>query len=351
MSRAAGAPSPASSASFSTKGGGPGNGTSSKLIKSPTTTSRKSKADQDPNSSVALAAKNGRRKLPGGGDDDNKRSVKSKKQIEKDKKKDKGKGRKKAPKVHPFLTYLGYGADVVLRDRKALEVAQALDLRQWHLRVLKSKFDYVDIDGAGTLDAQELFESCQETRTPLTDKLFELLDLHPGSTVDFDDYVRIISTYCMFTKDEILRFCFRCFDHDDSGTIDEKEFCELCKVVNNAAPLFPGNFQKALDEFDVNEDGLIDYSEFVELDRRYPLVLFPAFKLQDGMQKHTLGEHAWVGISEQYHKHRKIEEYKAAHGGKLPPEPLLTRISKTLFPCLYHKRANIKIGGDIMKNI
>jgi hypothetical protein len=59
--------------------------------------------------------------------------------------------------------------------------------------------------------------------------------------------------------------------------------------VNNAAPAFPGNFKNALEQFDVNEDGLIDYSEFVELDRRYPLVLFPAYRLQDMMQRATLG--------------------------------------------------------------
>lgn len=255
------------------------------------------------------------------------------------------KARKKQPKQNPFLMWLGYGPDVVLRDRRAVDVAQALDLRQYHLRVLKSKFDAVDIDGSGSLDSQELFESVGETRTPLTDRLFELLDLQPTGTVEFDDYVRVIGTYCMFTKDEILKFCFRCFDHDDSGTIDEKEFCELCKVVNNAAPLFPGNFQKALDEFDVNEDGLIDYSEFVELDRRYPLILFPAFKLQDMLQKHTLGESTWVEISEAYHAQKKIEEYKATHGGKLPPEPIVKRILKTLLPCMYVQKVHIKIGA------
>ena len=83
--------------------------------------------------------------------------------------------------------------------------------------------------GSGSLDSSELFESVGELRSPLTDKLFELLDLSPTGTLVFDDYVRIVGTYCMFTKEEILRFCFRCFDHDDSGTIDEKEFCVLCK--------------------------------------------------------------------------------------------------------------------------
>ena len=56
-------------------------------------------------------------------------------------------------------------------------------------------------------------------------------DLDGSGTIEFDEYVRVMATYCMFTKDEILRFCFECFDVDKSGTIDEKEFVELCKYV------------------------------------------------------------------------------------------------------------------------
>ena len=33
----------------------------------------------------------------------------------------------------------------------------------------------------------------------------------------------------------------------------------------------------------MNEDGLIDYSEFLEIERRYP-GLFPAFRLRDTMR-------------------------------------------------------------------
>lgn len=38
-------------------------------------------------------------------------------------------------------------------------------------------------------------------------------------------------------------------------------------------------------------DGLIDYEEFKMLNARYPIVLFPAFRLQDAIQVHTLGTH------------------------------------------------------------
>lgn len=189
-----------------------------------------------------------------------------------------------------FALQMGFFVgDVVLKDPRAIEAAQALDIKQWHLRRLRAKFDRIDIDGSGNIDYEEFFEAMGEERSPFTDKLFSLIDLDGSGTIEFDEFVRVLATYCMFTKDEILRFCFECFDVDHSGSIDEKEFIELCKCINNAAPSFPNNFRKALEEFDVNEDGLIDYSEFLELDRRYPLVLFPAFRLQDMMQRNTLG--------------------------------------------------------------
>jgi Ca2+-binding EF-hand superfamily protein len=64
----------------------------------------------------------------------------------------------------------------------------------------------------------------------------------------------------------------------------------MYRIINNAAPAFPNNFKNALETFDVNADGLIDYHEFVEIERRFPIMLFPAFRLQDAMQRKSLGE-------------------------------------------------------------
>lgn len=284
----------------------------------------------------------------------NKAKAKAEGKVKKKKKKGDKKGGKKggAPRkrkknlVDRIYGLFGYASgNVQLRDPRAMEAVQALDLQMIHLRRLKYTFDKIDIDGSGNIDAEELFESMGQSRSPFTDKLFALIDLDGNGGIEFDEYVRVLATYCMFTKDEILRFCFECFDVDSSGTIDEKEFIELCKVVNNASPAFPQNFKRALEEFDVNEDGLIDYSEFIELDRRYPLVLFPAFRMQDTMQTSSLGEKGWQKIIEGYKRNQDIEEYKAAHGGKLPPDKFTTKLGKMFFPCLYRQRQHIKVGA------
>jgi hypothetical protein len=119
------------------------------------------------------------------------------------------------------------------------------------------------------------------------------------------------------------------------------------RCVNNASPSFPNNFKNALEQFDVNEDGLIDYSEFVELDRRYPLVLFPAFRLQDMMQRKTLGERVWLQVMQNYQESKRIEEYKATHGGRAPPDPPIRALLKTVLPCFFRERVHIMVGSEM----
>lgn len=322
-------------------------------IKSPT--GKKSDSKSSEKSAVENKTQAGRKQAPGSKASEKGRPAR-KGQVQDTKgkkttkdKKAKKKGQKKSC-IQKFLRSFGVGVGVIkLSDPRAIEAAQALDLRQSQLRQLRMKFDEIDIDGSGQIDAEEFFEAVQERRSPFTDKLFQFIDLDGSGTIEFDEYIRVLATYCMFSKDEILRFCFDCFDVDGSGTIDEKEFVELCKTVNNAAPSFPANFKKALEEFDVNEDGLIDYAEFLELDRRYPIILFPAYRLQDTLQRNTLGEKGWVKVIESFNRIKRIEEYKAANGGRLPPDPPLTALGKIFLPCLFTAKAGVKVGADLDK--
>ena len=45
---------------------------------------------------------------------------------------------------------------------KAIEMCNALGLGQWHLRILKEKFEEIDVDNSGNIDPEEFFESMDE---------------------------------------------------------------------------------------------------------------------------------------------------------------------------------------------
>ena len=62
-------------------------------------------------------------------------------------------------------------------------------------------------------------------------------------------------TRCSRTDAAGVAVAFTTFDKDSSGTIDEDEFMDLTRTINNANPMFPQNFKRALEEFDKNDDG------------------------------------------------------------------------------------------------
>ena len=73
-------------------------------------------------------------------------------------------------------------------------------------------------------------------------QVIALVDEEGTGTLDFNSFFRIVCLYCYFSEEDILNFCFQTFDKDASGQIDEEEFLDLARTVNNAEPLFPGSF-------------------------------------------------------------------------------------------------------------
>jgi hypothetical protein len=105
----------------------------------------------------------------------------------------------------------------------------------------------------------------------------------------------------------------------------------MCQTVNNGTPSFPGNFEQALDMFDENGDGVIDFLEFIALDRRFPMLMFPAFRLQEKIQKMTLGEKQWTKINERIEVSRYRQDFMNAHNGL---EPLKSMVRTVILPRL-----------------
>ena len=48
-----------------------------------------------------------------------------------------------------------------------------------------------------------------------------------------------------------------------------------------------------------------------------------------------LGEKVWVKVTENYTKRKRLAAYKAANGGRDPPDPPLVAALKTIAPCLF----------------
>uniref|UniRef100_A0A7S1GEX5 EF-hand domain-containing protein n=1 Tax=Bicosoecida sp. CB-2014 TaxID=1486930 RepID=A0A7S1GEX5_9STRA len=305
-----------------------------------------------------LKAAGGKGESKGGGDEDDTDLMGEKKKKHK-KKKHKHKRKKKVNFLTKQWRKLFPPSDRPEMSKLSSMTADHAMLTNKELAQIKAVFDEVDLDGEGEMDFDEFFELLGEERTPFTDAVFTLLHakeshviiLDPekerlraeetgqparrvAGALSFDDFLQLCIIYCRYSRDDILMFAFQAFDRDGSGVIDEDEFIELCATVNNMNPTFPGNFKRAMEEFDKNEDGMIDFEEFCSLNRRYPLVLFPAFRLQDALQRESLSEQVWVEVGARNTAEREIDRYKRAHGGKYPVPPLKERVKRAMCGCM-----------------
>ena len=217
-------------------------------------------------------------------------------------------------------------------------ITEALGLTAKQITRLFRNFTRIDVDKSGFITSEELFQALNEEETQLTCALFKMMDIGLHSTNDdgspspsillslsFDDFVRVCATWCLYTKEDILNFCFDTFDDDSSGFIDEHEFKILCTAVNKGSPMFPGNFDAALQMVDDNGDGVINFQEFKSLDRRFSLMLFPIFRLQEKMQRLTLGVRDWVGINRKVEMGRKKNQPVSRNIHDVGVEPIDAR--------------------------
>jgi len=96
----------------------------------------------------------------------------------------------------------------------------------------------------------------------------------------------------MFGPEEVLKFAFFVFDKDKNGFIEKGELDELTNLLHQEG--VTSNVLEALKKFDFNGDGKIDFKEFAMLNKQFPMVIYPAFRLQKNMMNYTLGQAFWT---------------------------------------------------------
>merc|ERR1712224_68927 len=105
----------------------------------------------------------------------------------------------------------------------------------------------------------------------------------------------------------------------------------------------------ALERFDANDDGLLDYREFKEINKDFPMVFYPAFRIQDKWHKLCLGEQFWVDVAVNMQRRKYIEEYMLSHNGQLPPPTLKERMRKLFCCCCSPANRRFEAGGERRK--
>ena len=166
-----------------------------------------------------------------------------------------------------------------------------------------------DVSRQGMISTCTFYDKVvHEPRTLFGDALFDIIECVDPDTIDFGEFVAAICTYCFFEIPEILKFCFFVFDREKNGFVPQSEFRLLIDALHNHN--MNANVIFALDNLKYKKHGKFYFREFVEMHKRFPSILFPAFQLQNAMMTAGGGERWWSTRKNRLLYHRENADNK-----------------------------------------
>ncbi|GKV26279.1 hypothetical protein SLEP1_g35612 [Rubroshorea leprosula] len=134
---------------------------------------------------------------------------------------------------------------------------------------LKEMFKGIDTDNSGTITLEELKQGLAKQGTKLTEyevkQLMEAADADGNGTIDYDEFITATMHLNRMDKEDHLYTAFQHFDKDNSGYITNEE---LEQALREYGLLDGKELKEILSEVDSDNDGRINYDEFVAMMRK-----------------------------------------------------------------------------------
>ncbi|KAE9463285.1 hypothetical protein C3L33_04806, partial [Rhododendron williamsianum] len=134
---------------------------------------------------------------------------------------------------------------------------------------LKKMFKGIDTDNSGTITLEELKQGLAKQGTKLSEyevkQLMEAADADGNGTIDYEEFITATMHLNRMDKEEHLYTAFQYFDKDHSGyiTIEELEQALREFGMNDGRDI-----KEIISEVDADNDGRINYDEFVAMMRK-----------------------------------------------------------------------------------
>ncbi|CAN1290204.1 Calcium-dependent protein kinase 17 [Linum perenne] len=185
---------------------------------------------------------------------------------------------------HPWIKEDGEAPDVPLdnavlgrlKQFKAMNKFKKVALRviagclsEEEIKGLKEMFKGMDTDSSGTITLEELKQGLAKQGTKLSEaevkQLMEAADADGNGTIDYDEFITATMHLNRMDREEHLYTAFQHFDKDNSGFITTEELQQALREfgINDDKEL-----KDILAEVDSDNDGRINYDEFVAMMRK-----------------------------------------------------------------------------------
>ncbi|XVE96228.1 hypothetical protein REPUB_Repub02eG0203800 [Reevesia pubescens] len=130
---------------------------------------------------------------------------------------------------------------------------------------LKEMFKMIDADNSGHITLEELKTGLEKVGSNLKDSeingLMEAADIDNSGTIDYSEFIAATLHLNKIQKEDHLFAAFSYFDKDGSGYITPDELQQACEQFG----LQDAHLEDIIREVDQDNDGRIDYNEFVAM--------------------------------------------------------------------------------------
>ena len=133
---------------------------------------------------------------------------------------------------------------------------------------LQDVFDQFDKDKDGKISGKELQNAMISMgQNPTEEEINEMMnevDLNRDGKIDFDEFMILMSKSSpdTQTEDEVIN-AFRVFDKEGNGLISSVELKHIMMSIGDKMP--EEEADEMVNEADIDEDGMINYEEFVRM--------------------------------------------------------------------------------------
>ncbi|KAJ0550864.1 putative protein kinase CAMK-CDPK family [Helianthus annuus] len=148
--------------------------------------------------------------------------------------------------------------------KMALKVI-ASKLSEEEIAGLKQMFKMMDTDNSGYITFEELKDGMKRFDVDLKESeiynLMQSADIDNSGTIDYEEFVAATLHFNKVDREDRLFAAFSYFDKDGSGYITRNELQQACKEFGVDSV----HLEDIIKEVDQNNDGRIDYNEFVAM--------------------------------------------------------------------------------------
>lgn len=139
----------------------------------------------------------------------------------------------------------------------------AESLSEEEIAGLKEMFKMIDADNSGHITLEELKKGLHKVGADIKDaeisSLMQAADFDNSGTIDYGEFIAAMLHLNKVQKEDHLYAAFSYFDKDGSGYITQDELQQACEQFG----LGDAHLEDIMREVDTDNDGRIDYNEFV----------------------------------------------------------------------------------------